>query len=514
MIGNRNVAAVLPTSLFGVAAGMLHGVPAGVTAERRAVGWRAWTARPILALLFILIALPTGALLAMLTPPGQVADEPAHVLRAGSLLHGQLIGRRTLFTMPDGIERLMGGVDADAALLSVMEGPGWPKLDRARIKRLRAICWQGTRQFYQVPNVAIYMPVFYVPSALGMAAAKLLGAGPYDAVQTGRLVNVLCVVLAGAAALLLARRGHALLFCTMTFPMTLSLAASFNQDGLLIVSCALAAALLTRTESRRSYWTAAAILGCVVAVKLPYAPLLAALLLPLPPPREWLRRDGLLRRVGIALLVALPGVLWTWYALRNVSSPFMWPPYEAGPLWPGARPAPFDSTNPLAQLSVLLAEPLRALTVPWNTLSHDKGMLLSAVGVLGWLNLRLPEGMYTAWGFAVAAAVLCDLLAPKPREASGRLGDMALMLLASALCVLGIYLSQYLTWTPVGKASVDGPSGRYLLPILPFLAIGLPQLALPFSTALRAACLVLPVAAAAIGVVVLPLVIVAEFYLR
>lgn len=484
------------------------------SARERIVDSRVWTARRLLALMFVLVALPTGALLALLTPPGQVADEPAHVLRAESLLHGQLIGRRAPYVMPDGIERLMGGVDADAALLSVMEGPGWPKLDRARIDRLRAIGWQGTRQFYQVPNVAIYMPVFYVPSALGIAAAKLYGAGPYDAVQAGRLVNVLCVVLMGAAALLLARRGHALLFCTLTLPMTLNLAASFNQDGLLIVSCALAAALLTRTASRRSWWAAAAILGCVVAVKLPYAPLLAALLLPLPPPREWLRRDGLPRRVGIALLVALPGLLWTWYALRNVSSPFMWPPYEAGPLWPGPRPAPFSTTNPMAQLSVLLAEPLRALTLPWNTLSQDKGILLSAVGILGWLNLRLPESMYTVWGVAVAAALLCDLLAPTSRDAGGRLGDTALMLLAAVLCVLAIYLSQYLVWTPVGKASVDGPSGRYLLPVLPFLATSLPQAALPHVGALRAACLALPVVAAAAGVVVLPLVIVAEFYLR
>lgn len=473
-----------------------------------------WTTRRILALLFVLVALPTGTLLALLTPPGQVADEPAHVLRAGSLLHGQLIGRRAPYRMPDGVERIMGGVDADAALLSVLEGPGWPKLDRERIDKLRAVGWQGARQFYQVPNVAIYMPVLYIPAALGMAAAKLCGAGPYDAVQAGRLVNVLCAVLMGAAALLLARRGHALLFCTLTFPMTLNLAASINQDGLLIVSCALAAALLTRADSRRSWWAAAGILGCVVAVKLPYAPLLAALLLPLPPPREWLRRDGLPRRVGIALLVALPGLLWTAYAMRNVSSPFMWPPYEAGPLWPGPRPAPFDTTDPMAQLSVLLAEPLRALTLPWDTLAHDRTILFSTVGILGWLNIRLPDGLYAAWGLAVGAAVLCDLLAPKRRDASCRLGDTALMLSAGMLCVLGIYLSQYLVWTPVGKASVDGPSGRYLLPVLPFLATSLPQSALPFGGILRAACLMLPIAAAVAGLAVLPMMIVAEFYLR
>ena len=46
-----------------------------------------------------------------------------------------------------------------------------------------------------------------------------------------------------AAALLLARRGRALLFCVLAFPMSLSLGASLNEDGLLIATAVFGFAL-------------------------------------------------------------------------------------------------------------------------------------------------------------------------------------------------------------------------------------------------------------------------------
>jgi len=49
--------------------------------------------------IFLVCALPTGLCLALLTPIGQVADEPAHIARAAGLLHGQIMGQR--FTVHD-----------------------------------------------------------------------------------------------------------------------------------------------------------------------------------------------------------------------------------------------------------------------------------------------------------------------------------------------------------------------------------------------------------------------------
>ena len=235
-------------------------------------------------------------MLAALTPLGRVADEPAHALRAASLLHGQWIGRRAPVIMPGGAERVMAGLDADGALLGVQGGSDRPKLLQDHADWSRAQVWAGTRRFHEAANVAVYMPVFYAPAAVGMGVARAAGAGPFGATYAARMVNVACFAALGLAALLLARRGHALLFCTLTLPMTLSLAGSVNQDGLIIGSSALAAALLSRGAASAppgwAYWAAAVLLACIVAVKPPYAPLLAGLLLPLPPVRAWPRLRG------------------------------------------------------------------------------------------------------------------------------------------------------------------------------------------------------------------------------
>ncbi len=484
-----------------------------------------WSVQRALASLFAAIALPTCVMLALLTPLGQVADEPAHVLRVASLLHGQWIGRRAPALTEDGTMRLRAGLDADQAIFGVQSGPEQHKLVQDDASRANAQNWAGFQYFYPIPSVAIYTPTFYIPAAIGMSLAKQAGAGPFIATYAARLANAACFITLGFAALLLARRGQALLFCTLMFPMTVSLAASVNQDGMIIGTSVLAAALLTRSAvptmagaalpQSSPYWIAALLLACIVAAKPPYAPLLLGLLIPLPRMRDWWQlRRPLMLRCAVVGLVLLPGLLWGWFAVTTVATAFSKPPYEAGPLWIGPRPALFDETNAAAQLAILMAKPLRFLSIPWTTIIHDPALLPSAVGVLGWLNVVLPDALYLLWYTAVPVALLCDLIAPRAGTRHGGLADLALGVVAAAACVLGIYLSQYLSWTVVGNATVQGPSGRYLLPILPFLALSLPVFGLRGGERWRAGLAAVPAVAALAGVAVLPPVIVYAMVLR
>lgn len=484
--------------------------PAAMLAASAGLG-RVWAA------LFFVMAFATGAPLSLLTPLGQVGDEPAHALRVASLLHGQWVGRRAPALIGGGEMRVMAGLDGDVALFQVQSVPGWPPLDAARLANAREQAWTGTLTFFQVPSTAIYMPAFYAPAAAGMALAKLLGAGPFAALHAARLANLICFALAGVAALLWARRGHALMFCTLTLPMTLNLAASVNQDGLLLAACVLAAALLSRGDRPgpprgAAYWSAALLLACIIAVKPPYAPLLAGLLLPLPPLREWPRlRGGLPQRVCVAVLAVAPALFWSALVAAVAFTPFDRPLYEAGPLWPGPRPAPFIGTDPSAQLQVLMANPALPVTLAFEGVARDlDGLLLSAVGVLGWLAILLPPGLYKLWALALGSALLHDVVAPRR---PGALAGFAVLAAAAALYIVTVYTGQYLSWTTVGSATVEGVQGRYMLPLIPLLAAFLPGLGLPGGHVLRLALMLLPIAAAATGVVVLPLLTVGAFYL-
>lgn len=105
--------------------------------------------------------------------------------------------------------------------------------------------------FIPIPNSARYAQLLYVPSAIGLGLSKALGASPFAAILTGRLTNLACYQLLGVLALCLAKRGRALLFCMLTLPTSLSMAGSFNLDGLVIATMPFSVALFSRSLQRR-----------------------------------------------------------------------------------------------------------------------------------------------------------------------------------------------------------------------------------------------------------------------
>jgi hypothetical protein len=483
-----------------------------------------------LAALFLLLTLPLGVFLAGTVPLGHIADEPAHLMRADGLRRGVLVGHREPVRMPDGRTLPRPGMAVDPVLLTLVtlqprpNDPAPRAITAEMVEQARAMRWHAAPTFMDLAFIASYMPVFYLPGAAALEAARLAGLPPFQAFILVRLANLAGFAAMGALALRLARRGRMLLFCTLSLPMTLSLAASASQDGLMIAAIALAAALLSRVAegvpfarvSRApSYWLAAALLAGFAMAKPPYLPVAGLLLLPLATggaPFDW-REFG--RRLGVVALIGLLVVGWMALSLHYTSAPRLLDPYEAGPLWPGPSPARFTGTDVAAQLHVLLAAPRRFVTLPLYSIWHGHHTFLEAVGVLGWLNLELPDSLYRLWAAALAAAALADLLAAG-KEAPPRSGWLQPLLLLGlvALAFLGVYLSQYLVWTPVGLPFIGGPQGRYLLPFIPLLALAVPRPRLPGRRLLRPVLCALPIAAAAADVLMLPRLVTWFYYLH
>ncbi len=456
--------------------------------------------------LFLLVAGQLGTFLALAVPLGQVADEIAHVIRAESLQRGELVGRRDMTRIPaDGALHLQQGLDGHPGLQMVGSGSG--PLTLADADAARAMPWYDAK-FLPLGTIASYWPVFYLPSAAGVGLARLASLSPYQAFRLARMADLAAFLAVGTAALTLARRGQALLFCTLILPMTLSLAASVNQDGLLIAASALAAALLTR-QARGARLLAAALLGSIAMAKPPYLPLAGLLLLPFPP---WRRRGEWLERLGLVALVAGATLAWVWVIVHDVATPVFRTAAEAGPLWPGPRPAVFAGTDMAAQLRVLSAKPTRLLTLPWRSMRHDTDLWRQAIGIFGRLDVHLPSWLYRLWAVAVVAAALADLAWRRPGAATLPARQAAWPLLCVAATWFAVYLSQYLSWVPVGSTLIDGPQGRYFLPLLPALALALPSLGrVP---AVWGAGALLPVAACLASAATLPLVMLRFYYLH
>lgn len=426
-----------------------------------------------IAILFVVTALPTGLRLALVTPIGQVADEPAHIARAGALLHGELLGHRVPFRPPGRNTVIVPATMVDAGLIGASFGEMNETCgDQTSVASTAALRWAKARNIDIDFNTVQYFPALYLPGTLGIAAGRAAGQRPLAALFTGRIFMLLAYLAVAVAAIAIARFGRGLIFATLSLPMALSLGASFNQDGLLIATSALTGALLTLDPARyrRIRWLALPAFTLVICSKPPYGLLLFAALVPLAAPR-------LVRRGLTTAVWALPPLLWVAVMAHVSLMPYLRGSYHPGPLWPGNPATIFHTTDPLANLRVLLAEPARIVTMPVGFLvANGWIMTTSAIGSLGWLSIGLSNWAYGAWLFAVLAAALGVAAGRDDGGVRWFARDAGAILILVAASVIAVELAIYLSWDDVGAAAISGPQGRYYLLFIPFLMLAIPRL--------------------------------------
>ncbi len=88
----------------------------------------------------------------------------------------------------------------------------------------------------------------FLPGALGMALARLLGFGALGCLYGGRLVNLLAYAALCYAALRSAHKCRPAFLCIMLLPMSLYMGASLSYDATLLGCYYVMLALLTRDE--------------------------------------------------------------------------------------------------------------------------------------------------------------------------------------------------------------------------------------------------------------------------
>jgi uncharacterized membrane protein len=310
-----------------------------------------------------------------------------------------------------------------------------------------------------------------------------------DTLLLVRLFDAVAAACLGAAAIAVARRTRLAIAATLVLPMSLSLAASASQDALLIPVAALAVALIDRTRAqppppRTILITvlAAACLLTVVTARPPYI-LVAALPLLVP---------GGSSRLGVGLAVGLAAacLAWSLYVSRYLGVATL-------------------AADPGAQAVRLLHHPFVFVSVLEASLGQWwHSYVQSMVGVFGWMDTRLP-----IWFIEKASwAMPLGLLSAAVPEAAGRRWICSLAIVAALGSALAVFLSLYLIWSPLRSAVVLGVQGRYFLPLLPVLALGMPNLG-RWATVFRPAALLAVVALALVGPAVTLATLVNRYYL-
>lgn len=408
--------------------------------------------------LFAVLATVSAFFLVWSLPPFQTADELAHIYRADMITHGYWVAAR----LPaDG--RIAAGGEADVAIVDAYRPfhhiPFKPD-EKAKLEDYAmafAARWDGRTFNAAAENTAPYPPVFYLPQAAAIAIGKTLDLPVVQTLYLARAANALTCILVGFFALLLAGRAHLPLFAVLLLPMSVSLYASVSQDGLIIAVTGLGVAVLARALSEdrplrtAEVWASAACFALVGMTKQPY------ILLCLTPLAVSAER-AVVKRLAVAASLAV-AIGWAGWMALAVQTPLI------------REDAPTDA---MGQLRFLLGDPLAVLTIAVKTFQvWGDEYYQQFIGILGWLDTRLPRPYYAAASLVLLLSFLPLLLNRRVADWSappvGRIFavTMAIALATGAL----LFGALYMVWTPVGQLWVDGVQGRYFLPLAALLPL-------------------------------------------
>lgn len=326
---------------------------------------------------------------------------------------------------------------------------------------------------FDVPSsysVTANVPQLRLPAALGITLARLLGLGSAPLFYLGRLCNFAFFAALVIAAVRLTPVGANVMKVASLLPMTLHVAASYSYDAGTIGLAFLFTALLLRSVCGKGIMSRRDIAALVTAAfvlapcKSIYVLLIFGVLL-IPGSRFASRRQAVLFRLGI-LAVALGAVLLM--RLPTLLS------------WSGAVAAEGDGLSYRGEeaghfytVSGLLADPIRsALLVARTLFVMASNYLLTLMGAsLGWFQSNLQASTFFAC-LLCGVMVASFMAAPDDRRVLSGLQRTWLLVISVAI-FLALIITFAVSWTFDTEPIVSGVQGRYFLPFLPLLGIGL-----------------------------------------
>ncbi|MEW6267729.1 MAG: DUF2142 domain-containing protein [Thermodesulfobacteriota bacterium] len=410
------------------------------------------------SLAFLAIALPAGAILAVVSQPLRWGDENTHLLQAYALSEGTLRPELRGRTLGVGVPRAVQGfiiAFAKHHLKRSLGTPSWEDVGAAR-----SIHVTRHRGFAKLA-VFTYSPVGYLPQAAGIALARTFTDSVLLQLYAARLANLAVwaalVSLALRVTPVLALPLAVLALAPMSVFLAASCAADATTNGLAFLWFASVLRLAVGEREPDApparAWLALSVQALLLSLaKIAYTPLLLLLLL-VPADRLGGRRRATVASVALVTLGVLAVVVWLALVRTELAQSIAYR----------------GQSHAAANLAALAEHPGRFLQVLASTVHGYGGRWLRELGGTTWTGPAEPRWLVWLWGVALAIAVVVE------RRPAGwpRLRERAVALVASALCLTGVVLAAYLFWTAGGHPTATGVQGRYLIPLLPPLLLAL-----------------------------------------
>ena len=302
---------------------------------------------------------------------------PADVNALLAAFPGSYVNANTTFWLEHDEAGLLtgGGSSENYAIKQLADGTRTGIADG--FGRYAALCESSDAPSVAEPQMFQVLP--YLPQALCMAAARLLGFGALGQLYAGRLANLAVYAALCWLALRNCRRYQTVFLAVMLLPLGLFIAASANYDALVLGCYYLAASYYCKDEiTDKDLAVFAAAFLLMNAVK-PYINLLWLVLPLILPKKAWKARFKKWQVAAVLLVVAVAAVtkLVDWYgaALR----------YN----YPAVERYLGDAVNQMEQLKFVLANLPRTFMVFVGSL-YERGLFLGELGTFGAMDLSIP----------------------------------------------------------------------------------------------------------------------------
>ncbi len=432
----------------------------------------AQVSRPVAA--YALLASAGCAVFLAVIPPLQVADEPGHFFHAWHLSQGRFL--------PDVVEGYAGGTMPRAYLQ--LRDRSSPLFWNTQIRLSPELMDElndlkvdpADVQPANFPAVSVHSAIAYLPQAVGLRLANWWSATATFHVFAGRVANFICCGTVTLLAIRLAGRWSPCLVVVSLLPQTLHQMSTLSADGLTNSLALLGFAMVLRwrddpgdsTPVREIilWWGLTTLLAWCKSVYVVW-PLLI-----------WLvpaRRFGGVRKQFVWCMVGLTAA---------VISLGLWS-HLVKAYWPDPHYGTKDPTSRSGQLAFLAGNPVWFCGAIANAFyRHSTVHLNQLIGTFGWANIPLPLPATLLMAGTTLAGITLLRSAPAgggPQSeppCSGELSippieikDRLLVLVAILGTIALMSVGLYLWWSPVGSHTVEGIQARYLIPLLPLLAV-------------------------------------------
>lgn len=326
--------------------------------------------------------------------------------------------------------------------------------------------------------IGCYPPIPYIVPSIVLCIGNLLNFSLLNLIYYVKLANLLLYILIVYIAIKLTPLHKWVFFLLALMPMTLYEAASLSADSFTMAISFLLIAVFfkfsfdnEKKEVNMQDILILFFLGLMIVLSKQIYIILLLLFFCIP----LYKFENRKKMFSIFLSISLPLflILGVWnYLIQGVYVPIS------------------DQVSIQGQISFMLSNPTAIFIAFYKSISlNPLWYLTSFVGYFGWLDTPLPDLSIFIYLIVLILVSLFDKPLEKLRKSgSGKINDIKtghkevinlsinlnqklIILITFFTTFMAIIGLEYIAWTSVGSAIIDGVQGRYFIPIAPLLFV-------------------------------------------